>query len=140
VSRRIIGVVLAATVLAGACSPALAASSPRSAASNIVFNKSSKIGSLYVAQGLLPGHKYSIKVSAKGHVGFTTSGFQDYVYLNDKHPIENSRTLALKGQTPYSYTLKQPVTQTLRQWMMVFTVNLMAKKKLTVKVVDLGKG
>lgn len=138
-SRRFIGVALTATLVFGACSPALAASSPRPAGSTTVFNKSSKNGSLYVAQGLLPGHKYSIKVSAKGHVGFTTSGFQDFVYVTGKHAAEDSRALALKGQTPYSYTLKQPVTQTLRQWMMVFTINLMAKKKLTVKVVDLGK-
>lgn len=138
-SRRFVGFALAASLVLGVTSPALASSPTRKAASHVVFNRSSKLGSLYVAQGLLPGHTYSIKVASKGHVQFSTSGFQDFVYVTGKRAVEDSRTLALKGKTPYSYTLKQPVRQTLRQWMMVVSVNLMAKKKLTVKVVDLGK-
>lgn len=138
-SRRFVGIALAAAMVLGASSPALAASPAKKSASHVVFNKSSKLGSLYVAQGLLPSHVYSIKVSSKGHIQFSTSGFQDFVYVSGKRAVEDSRALALKGKTPYSYTLKQPVSHTLRQWMMVVTVNLMAKTQLTVKVVDLGK-
>jgi hypothetical protein len=139
VSRRFVSVALAASVLLGLTSPALAASPSRAAASQVVYNKSSKLGSLYVSAGLLPGHKYSLKITSKGHIAFTTTGFQNFVYVNHKHAIEDSRTLSLKGTTPYSITVKQPVAQSFRQWMMVMSVNLMARKKLTVKVVDLGK-
>jgi hypothetical protein len=139
VSRRSLAVALACSLTLGASAPVLAAAPNHRSASQVVFNKSSKNGSLYVASGLLPGHKYAIKVSAKHHAQFTTTGFQNFVYVVSKHPIEDSRPLALKGKAPYSHILKQPVSQKLREWMMVMTVNLMSREKITVKVLDLGK-
>jgi hypothetical protein len=121
------------------CSPALAAPSASKPAAHVVYDKSSKIGSLTVLQGLLPGHQYSIRVSSTGHVAFTSTGFQRFVYVANRRPIEDTRPLPLKGKTPYSYTLKQPIPLTFKQWQIGVTVSLVARKTLTVKVVDLGK-
>lgn len=138
-SRRTLAATLALFLTLGASAPALAGVPARQSASQVVLNKSSKSGSVYVAKGLLPGHKYAIKVSANNHAQFTTTGFQNFVYVVGRRPIEDSRPLALKGKTPYSHTLKQPVSQKLRQWTMAFIVTLASREKITVKVLDLGK-
>ena len=139
VSRRFLAVALAFSLMLGESAPALAAAQAQGSASHVVFNRSSKNGSLYVAKGLLPGHKYDIKVSANHHAQFTTTGFQNFVYVVGKRPIEDSRPLVLKGKAPYTHTLKQPVSHQLKEWMMVMTVNLMSREKVTVTVLDLGK-
>jgi hypothetical protein len=139
VTRRFLALSLAGGLLLGAYSPALAAPQPARPAAHVVYNKSSKTGSLYVARGLLAGHKYRIAISSIHHRGFSTTGFQNFVYVANKRAIEDSRPLALKGTTPYTYTLKQPVSRKLREWMMVMDVSLMSREKLTVKVTDLGK-
>lgn len=135
VSRRFLAAPLMLSLLLGASAPALAARP----STHVVFNKSSKVGSLYVAKGLLPGHRYQLKISSPNHTRFTTSGFENFVYVVNRRAVEDSRPLALKGQTPYTYTLKQPVTQKFREWMMVMSVNLVSRERLTVKVLDLGK-
>lgn len=138
-SRRSLAVTVAFSLMLAASAPALAATPAHRSASQVVFNKSSKKGSVYVVKGLLPGHKYDIKVSANHHAQFTTTGFQNFVYVVGKSPVEDSRPLALKGHTPFSYTLKQPVSQKLRQWTIAMIVSLASRETITVKVLDLGK-
>jgi ribosomal protein L31 len=95
-----------------------------------------KTGTVFLAARLTTGHRYRIDVTSSGHRVFTGYGIENYVFVKNGQIGEGSKPLTLKGKTPWSLTLNQPISGHLGSWLLSTTVQVLGSRALTVRIVD----
>jgi hypothetical protein len=117
------------------------AATPAAAQNHIVAQRTSKVKPAHVFLGyhLKPGHRYRVDVSSGGRHSFSGFGTEIYQYVTNHTLHTGSKSMALSGVTPRSFTIAQPVSQNLGGWSIALNFQLMNAKGLTVRLVDLGK-
>jgi hypothetical protein len=125
-------------ILAGAAATVAA---PTFAANHVVYQKNNKLASGFpVLVGLASGHSYRVDVISVAKRSFTVNGYQNYSYIANKGLFEKSAGVTKRGTTPGSFTIKQPRSGKLSQWILGLQVQLSKGRGLTVRVIDLGTG
>lgn len=129
--------------LLSACIGAVLAGSmviPAFGYSLVVEQRTSDKGTSWVQlyHALAPGHRYRIDVTAKKHISFNGNGFMNYTYTANNSLGEGTRPITLKGTTPKSFTVTQPIKVPFESWLLGMSVHDNSNVRLTVKLVDLG--
>ncbi len=113
---------------------------PAYAHSGVVAQRTTKkLPGIYLSHGLLPGHRYRLQVTSSGHRPIFGYGFEYYTYISDRLLHAGSHSLQIRGTTPTSLTLTQPIGNKLAEWDFVVTVQLRTGRGMTVRLIDLGK-
>lgn len=130
------------TISIGVLVAALAGATPVAASSHVILQKTSAkraLGYLTVTAGLRPGHRYRLEVASIGHSDFQGYGFEELTYIYKKNASRLNQSLKLKGSTPKSFTLVAPNRGRLTSWLLGLSVQTKNHRRLTVRVVDLGR-
>lgn len=122
-----------------ALSAALA--TPALAQSHVIAQKSSKSpqGSVFLSARLTPLHTYRIEVSGTRHLPFLGSGTEHVVGVYKGRLFTGDVPLKLTGTTPHSFTVAQPSTAKVSEWILAVGVQLKSGRGLTIRFVDLGR-
>lgn len=123
------------------CVAAFAFAAPALAGSHVVAQKTSKSlqGTVFLSLGLTSGHIYRIDVRAKGHQPFVGNAIEHYITVYKGQLLTGSKSLALNGTAPKSFTATQPRNSKLSSWLMALSVHLKSGRNLNVRLVDLGR-
>ena len=136
VARRLVSLFSLVMLAALLASPALARS-------KVIAQKSTKVpmGSIYLAVRLHSGHSYHVDVTADGRRPFLGYGTEQLLGTANKRAFTTSSSLSLSGTTPRSFTVRQALSAQvkLNEWVLAVQIQLKAGKKMTVRIVDLGR-